>query len=273
MTVLVMTGGGLMTLGIVLLIRELVPGRPRLDAAAARLEGTAVRLPKMRVWLARLPVPYDDLALVGISVERFHLQRIGYAALGLALPFMLNVFVALPWVVPGVVGLASGAVFGIAPDLAVRSQAVKRREEFRAALSTYLDLVALERAAGAAPTQALQAPADICNGWVFERIVAVLDQSRRAGEQPWQGLAALGKKLGVAELTELADIAEDAGVEGAQVLNTLLAKAHSMRTASLTDSRAQANSRTSDMPVAIATTVIGFMVLVCFPAAYRIFYS
>ncbi|NRQ32098.1 hypothetical protein HII36_09640 [Nonomuraea sp. NN258] len=282
MSTLAITGGCLAGLGLALLIAELFPGRPRLDAALARLAGiplTGHGMPvRLAAFAARFPVPRADLALLGISVERFALQRIGFTALGLLLPMMLNVAAALtgislPWAVPAIAGLIIGGVFGLFPDIAARSEAAKRRAEFRVALSTYLDMVALERAAGAAPTQALQAPVDICTGWVFLRIAAVLEQARRAGDQPWRGLAELGERMGVSELTDLADIAEDAGTEGAQVLTTLLAKAQSMRTAALTNARAQANARTSDMPIAISSTVIGFLLLVCFPALYRIFAS
>lgn len=282
MNTLAIAGGSLIGLGLALLVAELFPAAPRWDAALARLDGTAVPIRGPRSWLAvrlsRLPVPHADLALLGISVERFTLQRVGFAAIGLGLPFALNsmaalVGVSLPWAVPGIVGVVVGALFALFPDLGARSEAAKRRTEFRAALSTYLDMVALERAAGSAPTQALQAPVDICTGWVFQRIATVLEQAKRGGDQPWRGLADLGEQMGVTELTDLADIAEDAGVEGAQVLNTLLAKAQSMRSAALSDARSRANSRTSDMPIAISSTVLGFLLLVCFPALYRIFAS
>jgi tight adherence protein C len=278
---LALAAGAMIGLAIAVAVSELIPGPPRLQPALARLEGRAHLVPdKDNSWLVRrlrrFPIPRDDLALIGISVERFALQRVGFAALGLVLPTVLQLAclasgVPVPWPAGPVTGLIVGAVFALVPEITARRQAAERRREFRVALSTYLDLVALERAAGAGPPQALQAPADVCTGWVFTRIAAVLQQAKRAGEQPWRGLAALGERLGVTELTELADITQDAGTEGAQVLSTLLAKAQSMRSAALSDARARANSRTSEMPVAIATTVIGFLILVCFPAVYRIF--
>lgn len=282
MIALAVSGGCLIGLGLALLFAELVPARPQLHAALAQLDGVATspyKLPfRLPAVFRRLPVPRADLALLGIPIERFILQRLGFAAVGLLLPVVLNAAaslagVSLPWAIPAIAGLVIGGAFGLFPDMSARTEAAKRRVEFRAALSTYLDMVALERAAGAAPTQALQAPIDICTGWVFVRIATVLEQARRAGDQPWRGLADLGEQMGVTELTDLADIAQDAGVEGAQVLGTLLAKAQSMRSAALTDARARANSRTSDMPIAISSTVIGFLLLVCFPALYRIFVS
>lgn len=272
MSTLAIASGCLIGLGLAILLIRLFPGPPRLDIA---LEDTAVRSNVLGRWLRRLPVPLDDLALLGISVRRFTLQRVSFTLLGLFLPSLLHLVsvaagVVLPWAVPLCAGIVLAALFAFVPDIAARRQARERRREFRAALSTYLDMVALERAAGAGPAQALQAPVDVCDGWVFRHLAQVLDQAKRAGEQPWRGLASLGERAGVSELTELADIAEDAESEGTQVLSTLLAKAQSMRTTALSDARARANSRTSEMPVAIGLSVFGFLVLVCFPAIYRI---
>ncbi|MEV5576605.1 type II secretion system F family protein [Spirillospora sp. NPDC052269] len=281
MSLLSLTGGGLIGLGVTVLVSELYPAPPRLADALARLEGAAPveatgRLQQLTRWVS-FHVPHADLDVLGLPVEAFVLKRLGYALLGLVFPTLLNLAFtlatgnALAWQLPALAGVLLGAAFGVTPDIAVRRQAAELRREFRAALSIYLDLVALERAAGSGPSQALHAPADVCTGWVFERISAVLRQARRSGEQPWRGLAELGQRVGVPELTELADIAEDAGSIGAQVLPTLLAKSQSMRTAALTDARARANSRTSEMPVAIAMSIGGFLLLVTYPAIYRLF--
>ena len=71
-----------------------------------------------------------------------------------------------------------------APDLVTRVNAAEKRTDFRHALTSYLDLVALERGAGAAPTEALEAAAEIGGGWAFERIAAALDAARQAGRRP-----------------------------------------------------------------------------------------
>ncbi|MEV5896708.1 hypothetical protein [Nonomuraea fuscirosea] len=277
MSFLAMGSGALIALGLLIVMHEWMPGPPRLQAAIARLEGEPT--PRRGDWLKsrlfRLPIPRGDLALLAISVERFTLQRVLFLLIGLILPIPLNVLCMLtgfplPWAVPAGVGVLLAGLFVLIPDISARRAARERRQEFRAALATYLDMVALERAAGAGPPQALQAPVDICEGWVFGQIAQVLQHAKRAGEQPWHGLSALGQRVGIPQLTELADIAEDAGSEGTRVLSTLLAKAQSMRTTALSDARAQANSRTSEMPIAIGASTFGFLVLVCFPAIYRI---
>jgi Flp pilus assembly protein TadB len=277
MNLLAMTGGALLTLGVVILVGELIPGPPRLDAALARLDGlpAPVRGDWIRTRLIRLPIPRDDLALLGVSVDRFTLQRVVFLLIGLVFPVPLSLLcrltgVPLPWAMPVGAAVVLAVLFALIPDISTRRQAHERRQEFRAALATYLDMVALERAAGSGPPQALQAPVDIAKGWVFGQIAQVIQHARRAGEQPWRGLGALGDRIGIPQLTELADIAEDAGSEGTRVLSTLLAKAQSMRTAALAEARARANSRTSEMPIAIGVSIFGFLVLVCFPAIYRI---
>ncbi|GAA3624300.1 hypothetical protein GCM10022419_132380 [Nonomuraea rosea] len=272
-----MASGALVALGLLIVMHELMPGPPELDAALARLNGlpATARGDWIKLRLARLPIPRDDLALLGISVERFTIQRVSFLLFGLVFPVPLSLLctfagIPLPWTVPAGAAVVLAVLFALIPDLTARRQARERRQEFRAALATYLEMVALERAAGAGTPQALQAPVDICTGWVFSQIAQVLQHAKRAGEQPWRGLGELGERVGVSELTELADIAEDAGSEGTRVLSTLLAKAQSMRTAALADTRAQANSRTSEMPIAIGVSIFGFLVLVCFPAIYRI---
>ncbi|MBT2235574.1 hypothetical protein [Nonomuraea sp. NEAU-A123] len=277
MNVLAMVSGALISLGLLIVMNELRPGPPQLDAALARLNGAPAhaRGDWIRVRLARLPIPRDDLALLGISVERFNLQRVSFLLVGLLFPVPLSLLCALVglplhWAIPAGSAIVLAVLFALIPDISTRRQAHERRHEFRAALATYLDMVALERAAGAGPPQALQAPVDICTGWVFGQIAQVLQHAKRAGEQPWRGLATLGERVGIPQLTELADIAEDAGSEGTRVLSTLLAKAQSMRTTALADTRAKANSRTSEMPIAIGVSIFGFLVLVCFPAIYRI---
>lgn len=276
MIVLAVFSGCLIGLGVVIMFSELRPAPPRIADLIALHEGRD--LSRRRRWLvsARVRVPRQDLELMDTQAETLVAKRIAYFVIGIVVPMLCGLMVrltggAVPWSVPVVAALLLGVLFGMTPDLALRRQAAERRSEFRSALSTYLDLVALERAAGAGASEALTSPADVCEGWVFARISDVLSQARQAGEQPWRGLAALGSDLGVTELNELADIAEDAGSVGASVLTTLLAKASAMRTAGLTDARGRANSRTSEMPVAIAMSVAGFLLLVTYPAIYRLF--
>ena len=273
-------------LGIFLAVREIVPSSARLDAALARLDvgpaPAATRPPargvtrRIAAELPWVPVPSTDLALLGQDRESWIASKAGAGLLGLALPGVLVSLAALdgvrlPWAVPAVASLACGAGLFFAPDLVTKVNAAEKRADFRHALTSYLDLVSLERGAGAAPTEALEAAAEIGGGWAFERITAALDHARRAGRAPWTALAALAHETGVAELADIADIAEVAGQEGARILDTLAARAASMRAEALAADRAKAGSRSSTMVVPITLLAIGFLLLLVFPVVYRAF--
>ncbi len=301
--------GVLCGLGAWLAVSELIPARPSLGAALGRLDGTGgpstggpstgglstgglstggTPLAKAADTAAKrlagslaaaapwLPIPVADLRLVGQTVNGWLASKIAFGLLGLVLPPVLTVMAELaghnlPWTVPvgGSIALATGLFF--VPDLVTRVNAAEKRVSFRHALTSYLDLVALERGAGAAPTEALEAAAEIGEGWPFERIAAALDNARRASLPPWQGLALLAAETGVPELADLAEIAGLAGQEGARILDTLAARAESMRAQALAATRAQAGARSTTMVLPIAMLAGGFLLLLIFPDFYRLF--
>lgn len=284
MSAWVVIGGMLCGLGVFIALAELIPAPARLDAALARLDPaaqpgqpgllaetgrrTAAALP----WL---PVPSADLNLLGQDKAAWFASKVIYGLIGLAFgPAVAAVLafdgVGLGWVVPAGASIALGVGLFFAPDLVTRVNAAEKRADFRHALTSYLDLVGLERGAGAGPTEALEAAAGIGDGWAFRRIGAALDAARRVGAAPWTALAGLAAETGVSELADLADIAEVAGQEGARILDTLAARAASMRAEALAADRARAGSRSTTMVVPIALLAVGFLVLLIFPVVYRL---
>jgi hypothetical protein len=292
MSLWVIVAGVLGGLGIFIIVREIVPAPPRLDAALARLDhgvtlepdGTArpAAAPagklseRIAAELPWMPVPAADLALLGKDRESWIASKVGCGLLGLAVPLAFVGLASLTgtglnWSVPVVVSLACGVALFFAPDLVTRVNAAERRNDFRHALTSYLDLVALERGAGAGPTEALEAAAEIGDGWAFQRISGALDAARRSGAPPWTALARLARETGIQELADLADIAEVAGQEGAKILDTLAARAAAMRAEALAADRAKAGSRSTTMVIPIALLGAGFLLLLIFPIVYRTF--
>ena len=288
MSLWVPVAGLLAGLGVFLIVRELIPAPVRLDAALGRLErgagaaATGPGAPSAGRQLAAaagaalpwLPVPSADLALLGQDRDGFLARKVICGLIGLAAVPLLAALLALrgsslPLAVPAVMSLALGGLLFFAPDLVTRINAAEQRADFRHALTSYLDLVSLERGAGAGPTEALESAAGIGRGWAFLRIAAALEQARRAGAAPWIALAALADETGVSELADLADIAEVAGHEGARILETLAARAGSMRAEALAADRARAGSRSTTMVVPIALLAAGFLLLLIFPVVYR----
>jgi Flp pilus assembly protein TadB len=287
MNLWVVVAGVLAGLGVFLAVRELLPARVRLDAALARLEAEGGPVPPASARRARLirrldgaapwlPVPAADLALLGQDRESWLASKMICGLLGLAaLPFFDALLAlaghTLPVILPVAGSVTIGLVLFFAPDLVTRVNAAQKRADFRHALASYLDLVSLERGAGAAPTESLESAAAIGGGWAFERIDAALSRARVSGRAPWDGLAELAGQTGIAELGDLADIAGIAGQEGGKIIDTLTARAASMRAEAVAASRGKAGSRSTTMVVPIALLGFGFLLLLVFPIIYRTF--
>ena len=100
---------------------------------------------------------------------------------------------------------------------------------------------------------------------------AALTLVTRSGAPPWTALAGLARETGIPELADVADIAEVAGQEGAKILDTLAARAASMRAEALAAERARAGARSTTMVIPIALLGAGFLLLLIFPIVYRTF--
>jgi hypothetical protein len=294
MNVAIAVAGVSIGLGLFLVIQELVPAGARLDTALARIAGdryepgrrSATDRQTARFRLRRqlrsaapwLPVPVTDLALLGEEQDTWLASKIACGLVGVILPPVLYALTKLAgvrpeWSIPVVASLGLGAALFFAPDLVTRVNAAEKRADFRTALSSYLDLVSLERGAGAGPTEALEAAAQIGRGWAFQRIWMALAAARAIGRPPWEGLADLGRETGVPDLESVADIAGVAGEDGGRVMDTLIALGESMRSEARAATRAKAASRSTTMVVPIALLAIGFLMLLAFPILYRSFYG
>ncbi|HUA42172.1 MAG TPA: type II secretion system F family protein [Streptosporangiaceae bacterium] len=290
MSLALITAGLLAGLGCWLAISELIPAGPSLRAAMDRLDSTGAQgrgmqgtgsLPvrlgcRLAAAMPWLPVPVRDLRLLGQDPPDWLASKVSLGFAGVALVPVVSALMSLagrqlPWTIPAGGALALGAALFFAPDLVTRVNARQQRADFRHALTSYLDLVVLERGAGAAPTEALEAAAEVGQGWAFERIGAALSRARKASAPPWDGLASLADEIGISELADLAVIAAVAGHEGARILDSLSARAESMRAEALAATRAQAGARSTTMVLPIALLAGGFLVLLIFPDFYRLF--
>lgn len=292
---LILAGAGV-GLGLTLIIRELVPSHPDLGHALARLHAVPTgddgvddtETENSSRWRHRLgahvrsvtetvglPIPRRDLDLVGRTVESFLLGKVLLGLVGLAVPPVLAIVaalveIALPLTVPTVASLGCAVMFFFLPDLDVRRSAARARREFRRALCSYVDLVALERLGDAGAVEALDRAADIGTGWVFDRIRDTLVRAHLAGISPWQGLNELAERVGVTELSDVGDIVALSGEDGAAVHQTLRARARALRTALLTDHESEANAASERLAIPVACLGLVFVALLVYPAIARI---
>jgi pilus assembly protein TadC len=284
-------GGAACGLGALTLIRELVPERPDLSRALARLDAPVMSstaqsatadsslADRLQRWLGvrmdRVPVPSADLRLLRRPVEAHLTSKAGFALLGFLLPASVLTVLALvalraPLAVPVVLSLASAVGFFFVPDLVLRGQAEAARAEFRHAVGAYLELVALERAADGGPADALERAATVGRGWAFTRISDALARARLVGVPPWIALAQLAHEIGANDLRDLADIVALAGEDGAAIYDTLAAKAASLRARSLAEAESDANAASERLTLPAVGLGLGFLLLVCYPALARV---
>jgi len=214
----------------------------------------------------------QDLALTGRSYEQAVTRKVSFAGGGLLVSLLLLVVVpavvgaSLPAGAPLIVMLVLSAALFFLPDIETKTEAAKRRAEFRRALSAYLDLVALEMAARAAPAEALPAAARVGTGWPLAMIRDTLYRATRAGRDPWAALADLGQRIGVTELRDLGQLIALVAHDGARVRSTLTARAHTMRRHELANLQGEAGKADQSMQMAQVLIGLGYLLFIGYPA-------
>jgi Flp pilus assembly protein TadB len=285
----VVVSGGTVGAGLALLVRELLRPQPALGPALARSAPAASVMPEPELdreerwgrWLlARLErapgvrIPTTNLSLLGQGVGQFVLKKTALAGLGLLCPVIATIpwiiaGASLPFYVPAGVGLLIAVLLFFTPDLAVRDQAQRAREEFAHALSAYLDLVALKRAADAGPAEALHKAAEVGRGWPFLYLQSALRRARLEKIPPYQALTELAGEYDLPVLDDVADIMRGSATDGAAVYKALRARSAALNAELLTDQAAQANAASEKMTAPGALLAVLVMLLMAFPAVIR----
>ncbi|MFH8492228.1 hypothetical protein [Streptomyces longisporoflavus] len=283
--------------GLFLLVRELLPARPDMDAVLDRLENTTprpgratptaaapagARRPRTDgpVWerageqiLAthghRLSVPRADLELLGRSAA----HHVGTKVLGSLLALVMVqvaglllslVGFGLSWA-PLLASLVFAAYIWFDADATVRRKAKAARLEVRYAIASFLERAQLERGANVGPEAAVQRTAEVGDHWILTRISAALKRAELAGIPQWEALKQLGEQLDIPELAAPAESFSLAGA-GASIQKTLATQALLLRQRLLTDREAEANSASERLvvPGTILFTVV--LIMFAYPA-------
>lgn len=284
-----MVGGG-----IALLVWWLQPAQPDLAQVLARLAPGRAPAPvddaagplgwrdRLGMWaMAHLPgswwraVPEKDLQLLGMPLRAYYGEKVSAVLVVLVgIPLVGGLYsarVGLPWAVPALATLMIAAVAWLLPDRRIARTAAKARTEFRRALSAYIDLIALGRAAGGIGTrQAMETSAGLGRSWPFERISQVVVRSRYSGVPPWDALADMATQQGLPDLDDLADTLRLAGEEGAQVFTTLRARSSALRNAITTTDRAEINAKSDSLMLPTLVMVAAFIGVVVMAAVFRL---
>jgi tight adherence protein C len=280
-TIVILAGAGV-GFGVFLILREFTPGVPALGPALRQLQaptgsGTLSSSGAGPLgWLGgRLRVPHRELALVGRSAERYVIEKVGFALLGLLFPPVFSLILAVSGLrlgiaLPAAAGLAMAVLFFFLVDVSVRQRAAEAREEFSSHVAVYLDLIALELAASRGPTEALERAAAVGGSWVSQRIRQSLQNSRLRLEPPWEGLKQVADQIGVPDLGDVGDIMTLVGDEGAQVYDTLRSRAESLRGALLANEEERANTATTVLYIPTSLLVFVLFIIAGYPFLVRL---
>jgi len=290
MTLMLLLGAGF-GLGLALVAVWAAPPRPALGSQLARVTAppqTADRVEDRRLLAplvavlrsAGLPTQAvkRDLTIVDRTIQDHLTEKAALAVAGLLIPTCAVTILGLLGIDVGVQVPAAlavgGAVAGFfVPDHWVRSKAVRRRADFRHALSAFLDLVVISLAGGAGVDSALTDAASAGHGWAFTHIQRALAAARLTRTTPWTALRQLGQDLSIPELAELAASVSLAGTEGAKVRHSLQAKASALRARQLAEAESRASADTERMSLPVMALCLGFLCFITYPAVNRVLIS
>ena len=277
--VMVVIAGALVGLGVFLLVVQLVPAPPALGPALHRLHPVALGAgaPRPDSWVRRqFRVPHADLRLLGRTVDSYFLT-LGLSALfALFIPVLLGIAILVlqlpvPIIMPVGASLATAVLAVWLAHRDVIAKAETARGEFTRAMCTYLDLSAHQVLGGHGPVESLSRAASVCHGWVFTRIREALLSAELQLRAPWDELKILGRDIEVIELGDLADIMRTAGNEGANVYQTLRARADSLRDQLRTQALAEAEVRTNKLDIPASAMILVLLVLMGYPFLTKLF--
>lgn len=118
----------------------------------------------------------------------------------------------------------------------------------------------------AAAEQALPDAAKIGAGWPLALIRHTVTNATRSGQNVWVALTELGDRIGVTPLRELGTLVQLVAHDGAQVRDTLAARAASLRAEELAEAKGKAGARNQSMLMAQILLGVGFAVFLGYPA-------
>lgn len=299
---LILLTGALAGLGALTLVLQLDRGSGTAAAELARLDSARMRnrvqdsltadrrhgTESMRtrrigasVWTAlesrgwRVPAGIRaDLSVMGRSVESHLGMSVLAGVAGLFAPsvmlFPAVVFFGMSLTLPLWLSLAGGAAGVVLTTVQLSSQAVDRRRDFRHVVGAFLDLVAMNLAGGRGVPEALSTASQLSDGWAMVRLRDTIESARLQGVTPWAALGDLGEEMAVDELRDLAAALALVAEDGAQVRDSLSARAASMRQRELADTESRAAQRSQSMLIAQLLLCVGFLVFLIYPAISEI---
>ncbi|QMU76161.1 type II secretion system F family protein [Streptacidiphilus sp. PB12-B1b] len=280
--------GAVVGLGLALIVSQLRAAPPDLGTVLERMQpraglgrpaapaGLLDRIGLPLVTVRGVRIPEQQLALTGRTPSRFMATKVLCALIGLAVPPYLQLFTVLLGVHVSLLLSLGGAlvlagVLWFLPDWSLKGQAEEARTEYLHAISAYLELVAMERAADHGPAESLRRAATVGRSPAFRQFATAMEGAALDRQPPWVGLNTLGQRLGLTALTDLADIMQVSGADGASIYTALRARAHNLRSELLAAEQARAAVESERMVIPGTVLVMLMTLLIAYPAVAEMF--
>jgi tight adherence protein C len=282
-----LTIGATVGFGLWMLALAIIPTRPSLASAIARLHrpattplraaSNATGLELVGAWIIRRVGPQRfsrygcDLAVLNRPPELFAAHCAVAGIVGMTLPVIaasaltatgigLNVLLPI-WA--SLIAAAVGVVLVVAR---LGDAANEERDTLRLQLGAFLDVLSMLLAAAEADEQALQLAARAGDGRLFDALARAFRDAGIAGRPMLTGMHELGRRWELDELTAIAAAGSLASSDGAAVRRTLMAKSRSMRNAQLAEEETRARLQSSKLSLPQFLIAIGLIVLLMYPA-------
>ncbi|MEP1122628.1 MAG: type II secretion system F family protein [Ilumatobacter sp.] len=276
--------GGLLALGVWLVVRGWFPAPPTLSDRLADFsevsihtsDQTALRSLWGRIAMAMMTTANSgdttdvaaDVAVTDGDMETHALDKLNAGVGGAVLMATVGYLFGFT---RSAFGIALVLIFGFvafyfAPDVELKRKAVTRRDEFNESLTAFVSLVAVSISGGGGVNTAMADASKLGSGRPFRILQESIEDSALHGESPWGGFDALGQKLKIVPLIELAGALSLAGTSGARVTETLKARAESARGRELADATTAAEKKSESMNIPVAAMVLGWAGFMGYPA-------
>lgn len=255
-------------------------GQPIADVAPVSRENLDARV---GAWARKLGVVEHtitamrvDLRVLRRSPDEQAAMVVSYALIGfLWAPVVASagwlIGVRVPVAIPLWLAVAGAGIGAVSAVRSVKTAAVKRRQAFSYALSSFCDICGMCLAAGRGVESSLETAAYTGSGWAFQELQTALRTGYVRGETPWDALARLGNDAGLADLVELAAALALAGDQGAAVRDTVGSKAKAIRERLTADAERTAAAVTERMGVPATLLLFGFILFLGYPAVAVLF--
>lgn len=237
------------------------------------------RLERAAAWAyqhLRLPLSARTahlLQMQGRSVGDLFAEKFVLALAGLTAPTLLGLLSAW-WraplgPMPMVVALVAGCLGWFWPDLQLGRRSSRLRQEAGEALTTFFDLVYLERLANKSAAQAMQAAAEASDNPIFRRIRTALDRAKLRQQPPWEDVRLLAREWSLPELADIADVLQ-LDEQGAALSEALQARVQEIRDAHLLAERVRAQEASERMSLWMTFPVMIFALMLLTPPLLRL---